>query len=362
MKILIPMLSLSPHGGNRVLTEIANILGNMGHEVKVITSNLYPVQTYPFNSHIQVEIVSYSSSRIYSYLNVVYQIPFWVNQGWLPLLNHALTFSAFLLPPKILLQSVVLIQDMDWRGVKQPFGLFIKIGAMLTLKKHQAILAANPYLANEIRLMGNHVIGQLKLGISKIFLDKNIEIAAQKRDIDFLFIGRPQGRKRLSFYIEWIKFIISMKQNIKIIAVSQDKDVLTSLNKLPGIQVCQPLNDLELKKLYKRSRFFLLASSFEGFALPPLEAMGSGCIPVITECGGPSVYAKHNENAFVLPKDSMPQDVAIFCLDLLELDIKAFTRIQCNAYDTACDWVIDNIYNANLIISAFRLSCGDKNG
>lgn len=347
------MLSLSPHGGIRVLTEIANNLVEMGHEVKVIAGNLYTKPIYPFDARVQLEILPHGRGRVHSYFNLIRQIPKWTNLGWLPVLNHALTFSAFLLPKRTLAQSVIVIQDMDWRGVKQPFGMLMQLGGEITLKKHPAILAANPYLANEIRLIGNDVIGQLKLGISKIFCSEDIQISG-KRDIDFLFFGRPQGRKRLSFYIEWVKHVVTMSPGIRIAAASQDKDVLAILCKLTGVKVYQPSNDLELKQLYERSRFFLLASSAEGFALPPLEAMGSGCIPVITECGGPSVYARHNDNSFVLTKESKPQDVATFCSELFNCDTKKLDSLQVAGYRTSREWVIDNFYNANLIVTSFE--------
>jgi len=351
------MLSLSPHGGNRVLTEIANILVATDHEVTVIAGNLYSKPTYPFDGRVRVEIFPQGRGRIHSYLHLVRQIPNWAEQGWMPVLTHALTFSSFLLPKKVLDRSVIVIQDMDWSGVRQPFGMFMKAGGKITLRNHRAILAANPYLTNEIRLIGNNVIGQFKLGISKVFCDADEPITSQNRDIDFLFIARPQGRKRLSFYIEWIKAISKLNPRIRIAAASQDRDVLMALSRLNQVQLHQPSDDLELKKLYKRSKFFLLASSAEGFALPPLEAMGSGCIPVITECGGPSVYAKHNHNALVLPKTSSPQVVAVFCSTLLDSDAIHIDTLRSEGYKTSREWTIDNYYNANLIANTLEQLC-----
>lgn len=357
MKILIPLLSLSPHGGTRVLTEIANTLVDMGHEVKVIAGNLYNKPTYPFDERVRVEILPQGNGRILSYLHLVRQISKWSDRGWMPVLNHALTFSNFLLPGRTINRSIIILQDMDWRGVKQPFGLFMKLGGEATLRTHTAIIAANPYLFKEVHILGNNVMGQLKLGISKIFCDADRPLTELHRDIDFFFIGRPQGRKRLTFYIDWLKHLIMLRPNLKIAAASQDKEVLTILKNTSGVQVFEPANDLELKRLYERSKFFLLASSAEGFALPPIEAMGSGCIPIITECGGPSVYARHNKNAFVLSKESTPQDVAVFCLELFGRNEKELDSIRILGFNTACDLVIDNVYNANLIVTSLERQC-----
>lgn len=354
MKILIPLLSLSPHGGTRVLTEIANILADSGHEVKIIAGNLYKEPTYALDVRVQVEILPQGRGRLHSYWHLVNQISKFVDKGWMPVLNHALTFSAFLLPKRTLARSIIIIQDLDWRGVKQPFGMFMKLGGEMTIRKHQAIIAANPYLANEIRLIGNNVIGQLKLGISKVFCDSGKQIAEDDRDISFLFIARPQRRKRLNFYLEWIKHMAKLKPGIRVAAASQDNDVIATLIKMGGVQVYKPNNDMELKQLYERSKFLLLASSAEGFALPPLEAMGAGCIPVITDCGGPSIYARHNENSFILPIQSSPQYVALFCSDLLDFEVKGIDLLRNNARSTSFKWIVDNIYNANLIVSSFN--------
>ena len=46
---------------------------------------------------------------------------------------------------------------------------------------------------------------------------------------------------------------------------------------------------------------FVFASHREGFGLPPLEAMASGCAVVTTDCGGVSDYARDGENCLVVP-------------------------------------------------------------
>ena len=47
---------------------------------------------------------------------------------------------------------------------------------------------------------------------------------------------------------------------------------------------------LEMKTLYARSNFFVHLSDHEGFGLPPLEAMGGGCLPLCRDSGGVRSY------------------------------------------------------------------------
>ncbi|MEN3203480.1 MAG: glycosyltransferase family 4 protein, partial [Atribacterota bacterium] len=52
----------------------------------------------------------------------------------------------------------------------------------------------------------------------------------------------------------------------------------------------------ELAKLYRQATVFLFTSWYEGFGLPPLEAMASGTAVVATDCGGIRMYAAEGQN------------------------------------------------------------------
>ncbi|MDI6602294.1 MAG: glycosyltransferase family 4 protein [Thermoanaerobacteraceae bacterium] len=55
----------------------------------------------------------------------------------------------------------------------------------------------------------------------------------------------------------------------------------------------------ELANIYRTSDIFLFTSWYEGFGMPPLEAMASGTPVVATRCGGIDTYAKNQENALI---------------------------------------------------------------
>ena len=55
----------------------------------------------------------------------------------------------------------------------------------------------------------------------------------------------------------------------------------------------------DLAKHYREATVFLFTSWYEGFGLPPFEAMASGTAVVATDCGGIRTYAKEGYNALL---------------------------------------------------------------
>jgi len=62
--------------------------------------------------------------------------------------------------------------------------------------------------------------------------------------------------------------------------------------------VLNPPQD-ELARYYREATVFLFTSWYEGFGLPPLEAMASGTAVVATDCGGIRTYAQEGYNALL---------------------------------------------------------------
>ncbi|MGN8648363.1 glycosyltransferase [Gracilibacillus sp. HCP3S3_G5_1] len=63
----------------------------------------------------------------------------------------------------------------------------------------------------------------------------------------------------------------------------------------------------ELAKYYRHSDIFLFTSWFEGYGMPPLEAMASGVPVVSTSCGGIDVYAQNGVNCILADPGDIDQ-------------------------------------------------------
>jgi glycosyltransferase involved in cell wall biosynthesis len=128
--------------------------------------------------------------------------------------------------------------------------------------------------------------------------------------INLLFVGSEEPRKRIDFLIEVLGCLPShLKGDVilhKVGAESSQKSKakLSARAKEMGVKLrwIGRLPDLDLCAYYQHCDALLFPSVAEGFGLPPLEAMASGC-PVLV-----SDMPAHNEVApeeWLLPHDSV---------------------------------------------------------
>lgn len=97
-----------------------------------------------------------------------------------------------------------------------------------------------------------------------------------------------------------------------VIAGAPDSRIYRNGGEFPGeVKAVGYVSDAQLKSLYERAACFVFPSLYEGFGLPPLEAMASGCPVVVSRTASlPEIF----------------EGFAVFCDPLRAEDIAAATQ------------------------------------
>lgn len=130
-----------------------------------------------------------------------------------------------------------------------------------------------------------------------------------------LTVGTLEPRKNLINLIRAFELLdekIQREYPLKIVGGKgwQNKDFEEKLKQSPSrknIQLLGYVTKEELKKLYNQATLFIYPSLFEGFGLPPLEAMASGC-PVLVSAIPSLIEVVASAGEYLDPLD--PKDIA----------------------------------------------------
>jgi glycosyltransferase involved in cell wall biosynthesis len=111
--------------------------------------------------------------------------------------------------------------------------------------------------------------------------------------------------------------------------------------------------DATLRRLYSTSAVLLYPSRYEGFGLPPLEAMACGCPSVTTDVGAIPEYATHDRDALIVE----PGDVEAMAASLERIvsDPALRRRLSAEGLKTAGRWSLARV--APLFAAALEQFC-----
>ncbi len=162
------------------------------------------------------------------------------------------------------------------------------------------------------------------------------EISAQARWL--LFVGHDYTRKgllRLLPALAEMASILGCSGTYEILVFGRDpfhRRTAQALARSSGVSAQFFSDDSSLLAAFALSDVLLMDSVSEGFPLVLLEAMASGCVPVVSPCGGVSDCIRDGVNGIVRASAAEIAQVALTIAD------DALASMSAHARRDACDW------------------------
>ena len=186
--------------------------------------------------------------------------------------------------------------------------------------------------------LSNHeksIIGTLGVALERITVIPNSIVLSQyqtppPRDRastpTMLFIGQLVPRKGWDILVDALPKIVATQPDITVIMVTHNTSQLaalearaTALGVRAHIDIRTRVDEAHKVALLESAHILVAPSRYEGFGIPPIEAMAAGCAVITTDCAAGNEIVTHMETG-LLTRYNDPSDLADAVLRLLRDD------------------------------------------
>jgi alpha-1,3-mannosyltransferase len=147
-------------------------------------------------------------------------------------------------------------------------------------------------------------------------------------------VGRLSTNKRYDVLIKFFAEIIKDAPEMTLYIIGKDFGELSNIEALiyklkiqSNIRIMGEISDVELKNCLKKAKFWISTSEYESFGVALLEAMASGCIPIISDIPAYNELVEDKINGFILNFNDLQQSTYIFH-EVLQSSDEIFEKIK----------------------------------
>ncbi len=178
--------------------------------------------------------------------------------------------------------------------LRRPFTRFV-----LFSYAHCQVITANRYLTEKLQSVGLMPVAEAPIWADSSFYSPPLVCS---RSVDLVMVLRRGHIKRLDLYLQLLN-AAKKSNDLSCAVITSEDDIAAAVFEFADICLLRP-SIAEMRALYQRSKVFVLLSEREGFGLPPLEAMGSGCVPLCRDSGGVRCYMTGGLALNLIPLDA----------------------------------------------------------
>ena len=157
-----------------------------------------------------------------------------------------------------------------------------------------------------------------------------------RKSFNVSYVNRLQYLKGFDLF-HLLSKQFSEKGNVKFSAfgshsqlnIGSTKEEISETVELKGF-----VNANELIEVYKKSHIVIVPSRFESFSNVALEAMGFGCLIIVSDNMGISEHIVHGLNGFVFQSDKYRSLETVFN-EIIGMERTELEKVSFNAYQTA---------------------------
>lgn len=304
-KIVFALPSIKTGGGNRVVIELANQLILKGISVDILyPNNSMDINTFKCHSDINfIKIGKFKSNKfnklrnifsIFKYLSknyenekIIFTDP--IMSIFLPLIKNNIKYRFIQADDFRIFDDLLIFKNYF-------FLMIYKFLTKVSYKYKVNYIFNSQYTYDNFIQTSKRIDVDFKLVHPALNHDifKNVNIR-NGDEINLCLIARKHPWKGfIDFLLPFQKQLILPVSNVYVIS----HDDLSGFE-LDAIHVIKPKNDEEISHYMNLSHIFISTSWWEGFGLPPLEAMSCGNAVLVSKSGGVDEYATDNLNCLM---------------------------------------------------------------
>ncbi len=288
-------------GVQRYAIEISRQLKMLSPDIKFVA----PGNIIPDDLTEELNIVSHG--KMSGHLWEQLELPRFLKKMGNPLLINLGNTSPLHYKNKIVvIHDVAFLRNPGWFSTK--FYLYYKFIVARAAREAVKVITVSEFSKKEITELLDIPADRIEIVYGAAAKESGDEIGKGKSQNGryILAVSSLDPRKNLENLIE--AFAGSGIKDMKLVVVGAGNSIYrhkkfgAAVRSNPDIVFPGYVTDEELSGLYRRSEFFIYPSFYEGFGIPPLEAMSRGC-PVIVSgvsslpeiCGDAALYVNPHD-------------------------------------------------------------------